>query len=95
MRAAQEDREKAASLAREQDIERQERELTRQRAALEAQIAALRAEFEALEGEAKTIRIQDEARERTLIADRTAAATRRSADKTTNGSKARRSERSL
>ena len=95
MRAAQEDREKAAMIARQQDNERRERELTRQRATLEAQITALRAEFDALDHEAGLIRKQDDARERKLIEERAAAAARRGADKTTNGSKARRSERNL
>src|SRR4030095_3548260 len=63
MRAAQEDREKAAALARGQEIERKQRELARKRAALEAQIAALRAEYEAIEDESKVVGGQDRARE--------------------------------
>jgi circadian clock protein KaiC len=80
MRAAQEDREKAAALARSQDIERKQRDLARQRAALEAQIAALRVEFEAVEDESKRVAEQDLAREQQLVTDRSAAATRRGAD---------------
>jgi circadian clock protein KaiC len=80
MRAAQEDREKAATLAREQDIERKQRELARKRAALEAQIAALRSEFEAVEDESKRVAEQDRAREQQLVSDRSAAALRRGAD---------------
>jgi circadian clock protein KaiC len=80
MRAAQEDREKAATLAREQDIERKQRELARKRAALEAQIAALRSEFEAVEDESKRVAEQDRAREQQLVSDSSAAALRRGAD---------------
>jgi circadian clock protein KaiC len=80
MRAAQEDREKAAALVREQDIERKQRELARKRAALEAQIAALRSEFEAVEDESKRVAEQDRAREQQLVSDSSAAALRRGAD---------------
>jgi len=80
MRAAQEDREKAAVLAREQDINRKQRDLGRKRAALEAQIAALRVEFEAVEDESKLVAEQDRAREQQLLSDRSAAALRRGAD---------------
>ena len=80
MRAAQEDREKAAALARAQDLERRQRELTRKRATLEAQIAALRAEFEAIDHEAKVVAQQDTAREQQLTDNRGAAAIRRGAD---------------
>jgi circadian clock protein KaiC len=80
MRAAQEDREKAAALARGQEIERKQRDLARKRAALEAQIAALRVEFEAVEDESK---VRGRARPGTRAAasrDRSAAALRRGAD---------------
>ncbi|MFL6566219.1 MAG: circadian clock protein KaiC [Burkholderiales bacterium] len=80
MRAAQEEREKAAALARAQEIERKQRELARKRAALEAQIAALRAEFEAVEGESKAVAEQDRAREQQISDNRAAAAIRRGAD---------------
>jgi circadian clock protein KaiC len=46
-RLAQEAREKAAALQRQQDIEAKQRELERKRLALEARIVALRREFEA------------------------------------------------
>ena len=85
MRTAQEEREKAANLVAAQEMERKERELKRQRTALEARIASLRAEFEALETEATMVRGQDETRERTLISSRTAAASRRGADRAGNG----------
>jgi circadian clock protein KaiC len=80
MRAAQEDRERAAELAREQEIGRKQRELARRRAALEAQITALRAEFDAVEHEAGIIAEQDRVRERQIGESRSAAATRRGAD---------------
>ena len=80
MRAAQEDREKAAAQARGQEIERKQRELARKRAALEAQIAALRTEFEAVEDESKVVAEQDRAREQQLSENRSAAAIRRGAD---------------
>ncbi len=80
MRAAQEDREKAAALARAQEIERKQRDLARKRAALEAQIAALRGEFEAIEDESKRVAEQDRAREQQLVHDSSAAALRRGAD---------------
>jgi len=80
MRAAQEDREKAAAMARAQEIERKQRELARKRAALESQIAALRAEFEAVEDESKVVAEQDRAREQQLNENRNAAAIRRGGD---------------
>jgi circadian clock protein KaiC len=82
MRAAQEDREKAALLARQQEIQRKQRELSRKRAALEAQISALRAEFEAVEDESKLVAEQDRAREQQLTDNRSTAALRRGADVT-------------
>ncbi len=80
MRAAQEDREKAAATARAQEMERKQRDLARRRAALEAQSTALRAEFEAVEDESKVIVAQDRAREQQLTESRSAAAVRRGAD---------------
>jgi len=80
MRAAQEDREKAAAAVRAQEIERKQRDLARKRAALEAQIAALRVEFEAAEDESKIVAEQDRAREQQLVDERSAAALRRGAD---------------
>ena len=73
LRAAQENREKASTLLRNQEIETKERDLRRKRAVLESQIAALRAEFESLQDEAVLIRKQDELRETNLLAERAAA----------------------
>jgi len=80
MRAAQEDREKAAAVARAQEMERKQRELERKRAALEGQIAALRSEYEAVEDEAKVVAEYARAREQQLSDSRAAAAIRRGAD---------------
>jgi circadian clock protein KaiC len=80
MRAAQEAREGAERLAREQEMERKQRELDAKRAALDAQIKALRAEFDATEQEARLIRTQEMLRERALDDARQATAKRRSAD---------------
>ena len=80
MRAAQEDREKAAAAAQAQATERKQRELARKRAALEAQIAALHAEFEAVQDEVRVVSEQERAREAQLEQSRSAAAIRRGAD---------------
>lgn len=58
-RVAQEAKEKAAALARQQEIERIQRDLERKRETLEARIAALRLEFEA-EEDATRHRIEQE-----------------------------------
>src|SRR5262245_52829628 len=80
MRVAQEARETADRLVRDQEMERKQRELEARRAALEAQIAALRAEFKATEDEAKLIRTQDGLRERVLSDARQTASKRRGPD---------------
>jgi circadian clock protein KaiC len=80
MRAAQEDRERAAAQAREQEMTRKQRDLARRRAALDAQIAALRAEFEAVEDESKVVAEQDKARAQQIEQSRNAAAIRRGGD---------------
>jgi circadian clock protein KaiC len=80
MRAAQEERERAAALARAQDIGRKQRDLARRRAALEAQITALRAEFDAVEDEARIVSEQDREREARFEQSRSAAGIRRGAD---------------
>ena len=69
-RAAQEARERAAAVARKQEIERRRRELERKREALEARLAALRLEFEAEQEEVERIIAQEEARESRLLEDR-------------------------
>ncbi|HKQ28847.1 MAG TPA: circadian clock protein KaiC, partial [Burkholderiales bacterium] len=80
MRVAQEDREKAAAMARAYDAQRKQRELARKRSVLEAQIAALRAEFEAVQDESKVVAEYERTREREIEDSRAAAAVRRGAD---------------
>jgi chromosome segregation ATPase len=80
MRLAQEAREKAAHTGRAHELTRKQRDLRRRRAGIDAQMAALRAEVEDIDGEARILREQDEARERTFDEERAAAAARRGAD---------------
>jgi len=84
-RVVQEAKEKAAALARRQDIERRERELERRRAALEAQIAKLRADFEGEQDELRRLVNEGQQREATLEADEKVVARRRRADLTAVG----------
>lgn len=80
MRAAQEAREKAASVMRRRESERRDRELSVRRAALRAQVLALEQELKAVEDEARATASESAAQEAALSADRTAAAARRGAD---------------
>jgi len=84
MRAAQENREKAAAQSRANEMQRRQRELSRKRAVLEAQIAALRAEFEALEEERGIVSEQDKLLDQQAEDRRSAAAIRRGADTPVN-----------
>lgn len=68
-RLAQEAKEKAAMLVREQQIQTQRVELERQRHALQAQISALQVEFEAKELQMKRLIDQAQQRERILVED--------------------------
>ncbi len=77
LRAAQEARERAAALARRQDVARKQRDIERRRAATRAQIIALELELRAAEAEAGLIVTQDEERERAWTEDRAAMAKRR------------------
>jgi circadian clock protein KaiC len=61
MRLAQEARHQAATLSRQQEIERRQRDLDRKRQALDAQIAAQRAQFEAEQDELKRLIAQEQA----------------------------------
>lgn len=81
LRQAQEAREKADALVRQENIDGKERERERKRNALEARITAMRKEFEAEEEEAKRLSVQDEARERVLREDREAMGHSRQAHK--------------
>ena len=77
MRAAQEAREKAAEIERQQSAERRQRELAIRRTTLAAQIQALQAEVAAVEEEATVSATQDASRARTLEEERAQAAARR------------------
>ncbi|MDC0740221.1 circadian clock protein KaiC [Polyangium mundeleinium] len=79
-RQAQEAKERAESITRQQEIERKQRDLTRKRAQVEAQILALRAEFEAEEQEVLAVVEQDKRREVSLSRDREQMARLRQAD---------------
>lgn len=69
-RAAQESKEKAATLVRMQEIERQQREIMRKRKVLEAQIEALRAQYDAETVETEKLILQAQDIETTLRSDR-------------------------
>jgi circadian clock protein KaiC len=79
-RLAQETRERADAVARQQEIERKQRELERRKRMLEAQIAELRAEFASQEEELGLAIGQQTARESQLAKDRLAMAESRKAD---------------
>jgi circadian clock protein KaiC len=81
-RVAQEAREEAASLLRQQEIEGRQRELERKRAALEARIAAQRREFEIEEEELERLIGEQQTREQVLRDDRTRMHTSRRGDAT-------------
>jgi circadian clock protein KaiC len=88
MRVAQEARERAVGLARQQEMDRKQRELERKRRAIEAQIIAMRAEFEAVEDEARLIATQDTEREGVLEESRVAMESRRGGNGAARGRKA-------
>jgi len=79
-RQAQEAREKAAELLRQQELESKQRELDRKRDALEARIAALRKEFEAEEETARRGIVQQVTREEVVEQDRRRMGKTRQAD---------------
>jgi circadian clock protein KaiC len=81
MRVAQEAREKALRLGREQEIELKHRKLAQKRKAVEAQIAALMAELHAEEEESHIVSNQERDRETTLLEDRRQMASSRKADR--------------
>ena len=76
-RLAQEARERAASIRRQQDNDRRRRNLARRRAAVERQVAELLAGLEMEEQEMLTTLGEDEAHEATLESDRAVVASRR------------------
>ncbi|MPZ45246.1 MAG: circadian clock protein KaiC [Betaproteobacteria bacterium] len=80
MRQAQAAREKAAAVARQQEVEAKLRERERKREALEAHIAALRKEFETEGEEAKRLAVDEQARQNMLTEDQAAMGRSRQAD---------------
>ena len=79
-RLAQESREKAESIALNQEIEAKQRELERQRQLLESQITVLRADFQAKEEELARTISQQKARVERLVRDRQEMAHSRKSD---------------
>jgi len=82
-RLAQEAKERAAALTRQQEIERQQHELERKRTLVDAQITALRNEFAAQEAEILALIESQQQRETTLTQERVAMAHSRKADDAT------------
>ena len=80
-RLQQEAKERAAKLIREQEIERRSRDIDRKRRQIAAQIEALNAELAAQEAESKLLNVEAEVREKRLVADRSAMAENRSANR--------------
>jgi circadian clock protein KaiC len=79
-RLAQEAREKAAAVARSEEIEIKRRELERAKQASEAQIAAIRLEYQAKEDELRRVIVQQEGREQRLLQARVEMSHSRKAD---------------
>jgi len=79
-RLAQEAKERADKLRRDQETQRKQGELDRKRAALDAQIAALQAEYEAQRDQVMREISLDEKREATLASERAAMSRSRKAD---------------
>ena len=77
LRAAQEARERAAAIGREQDMRRRRRELELRRATLEAQIVALQHEVRSTDEESNAFRAEFEAETQMLSLQRDEAARRR------------------
>ena len=84
-RLAQEAREKAAALARGEDIEAKRRELQLARQASEAQIAAIRLSYESKEDELRRAIAEEEAHEQQMVQSRTEIAHLRRADTAGSG----------
>ena len=80
MRLAQEAREQASRLVREQEIERKQRLMARKRKVVEAQIAALQAELAAEEAEEDLLDEESQRREDVLTSDRSRMAESRKSD---------------
>jgi circadian clock protein KaiC len=83
-RAAQEAKEKAEALLREQEIERKQRNIERRSKALEARMAALWTQFEIEKEELEKEIKEQKRREGVLNEDRAGMAVRRKADASPN-----------
>ncbi len=94
-RLSQEAREKAASLAREQEVERKQRELVRKREALTARITALKKEFVAQEEEAGLLATEELERKKLVKDEREAMARSRSVDENHGPALVPRTSRSI
>ena len=79
-RVVQEAQEKAAALARRQEIEQKQRDLERKRKAMEAEITALHAQFETEKEEIERMLQQEERQEQTLLQQQVERARFRKAD---------------
>jgi circadian clock protein KaiC len=79
-RVVQEAQEKAAALARRQEIEQKQRDLERKRKAMEAEITALQAQFETEKEEIERMLQQEELQEQTLLQQQVERARFRKAD---------------
>jgi circadian clock protein KaiC len=93
-RLSQEARENAATMQRQQELERVRRERARKREALEARILALRKEFEVEEEEAASMSAEEISRENFMTESREAMARSRQADKTNGDASAKKRTRS-
>ena len=85
-RVAQEAKERAEMVSRQQEVERKRIEVDRRRQAMEAQIAAMRASFQTERDQLLKEIEQDELRERAFRADRGSMAASRRTGPTGNGS---------
>jgi circadian clock protein KaiC len=94
MRLAQESRERATAVSRQQEIERRQRDLDRKRQTLEAQIAAQRGQFEAEQDELKLLIEQEKAAADFVRQNADVMATSRKADapSATSAGRARKRE---
>jgi circadian clock protein KaiC len=79
-RYAQEAKERAEELLRQQEFESRRRGLERRRAAVDAQIASLRTELESEEDELRRLLMQKDLRDTVIVTDRQAMAKLRRAD---------------
>ena len=84
-RVVQEAQEKAAALARRQEIEQKQRELERKHQVMESQITALRVQFESEKEDIERMIQQEELQEQSRLQERVERARFRQADRVDNG----------